>query len=386
MAITLSIASVAFLLLLSLCFSSIGLVRLSRLLSSSRISDLNRQIREVSDGAAGLATKLELATKNIEERLTSATHLIEELRASQGDLAQEIDSSHVKTDEILLKLSKSLTSTEESINNAAKTMEESANTLTENFPKQITELGVLVRQEFAGQVIRNRSWLASPYPKRLKISPPSTAWERIRQGASFLGIRLAGPLSVKVVCEGCEDTTEDDPYVLDGVRVEFDKEAVRFYLSAGIAVGMIVITDRLPPLHFVVRDPDLLVKLRAAVDQIPHMAKEIAKDLSPELIAKITFDRFKSKEGPPLSEGEVDSTARKLRDQLGSNALTAINLGENAHLHIGKLIEEQDSDDLRSRRPYGGLVRVLTKDERAYKWVCDDCWAKHYKPLEQPSS
>lgn len=385
MLITLSIASV-FIFLLVVGLLSVVLVRLKRLCSSSQASDLDKQIRGVSEVAAVLNTKLESAVEKTEERLAGMAQLLGGLQISQANLIQEIASLHGKTDKTFLDLTTSLASAQESTNRAAKAMGESAKGLTEHFPKQIAELGVLVKQEFAKQVNRNRSWLASPYPKKLKVNPPNAAWERIRLGVSFLGIRLAGPLSIHVVCEECEGAGRDEAYVLDRIRVEFDNEALRFYLSAGIAIGMIVIADRLPPLYFVIHDPGLLAKLRAVADQIPHMAKEIGKDLSPELIAKIAFDRFKSKERAPLSESELDKTVGGLRHQLASNTLTAINLGGNAHLHIGKLIEEKDADDLRSRRPYGGLVRVLTKDERAYKWVCDNCWAKHYRTLEEPFS
>ena len=359
--------------------------------ATETLSGLGQRILDLIAGTSSLETRIHATTVDVTQELSSFKQSVEEHGASQTRLLETIAAVSHTNSKLLAATTDQLGNTLHQLDHTATALKTSAQALSETLPDKMSEIETLlsklsnvVQQEFEKQVVRNRSWLASPYPKRLKASSADPTWERIRQGVRLLGVHLKSPLSVQLVCEECGQTSKDDPYTLDGVRIEFEDEAVKFYLHAGIAIGVIVLGDHLPPLDFVIHDHELYAKLAHLLGRV-KLAAELGKHLSPELLAKALFERFKAGDNKAVSEAEIDTKAKNLFESLGDSTLTAINLGGNAHLHLGKLIEHQDMVDLISRRPYGGLVRVLSKDDKIYKWVCDECWARNYVPAEPPS-
>jgi len=243
-----------------------------------------------------------------------------------------------------------------------------------------------INQELEDQIGRNRSWLASPYPRKFRVAERSPSWGFIQHGAAWLGIRMQEPLRLKVLCERCEGQNKGDPpYQIDGVHLDFEEEAVKFYFHAGIAIGVIVIGEHLPPLQFLIHDQKLLDNLHRAVRELPDGAAELGRHLAPDLLARVAFDKFKKANKAPLSGEDFQDAATAMFRDLRTNTLSAISLGGNAHIHVGKLIELDDITHIMTRRPYGGLVRVLTDNRKEYTWICDECWSKNYRAPERPS-
>ncbi len=244
-----------------------------------------------------------------------------------------------------------------------------------------------IRQEFEDQFDRNLSWLASPYPRRFKVIEQSPSWEPILRGAALLGIRMREPLRLKVLCERCEGHISGDaPYRILGAKLEFEEEALKFYLDAGIAIGAIVLEQHLPALHFLVHDQQILEKLDRIAKEMPNGALKLGEHLAPGLLARILFNRSKIARKAPLADRDFRRAATDLFEKLKASPLHITNLGANAHIHIGMMIEGEDRANLETRRPYGGLVRVLSDSRKDYLWICDKCWAERYKIAERPSA
>jgi hypothetical protein len=358
---------------------------------SEKIALVDEHIRLANEQTSNLALHIESIDRRLSDQDEGLKRDLAELRTQQGELLAAVRVLTQNSDN-LSSTTKQLERVLQSIQGTITDLQSASTALRDTIPEKISKvdssvssLRVLVGEGFTKHISRNRSWLASPYPKLLSVTQPDSTWERLRRGMKILGLRLTGPLSVQLVCEECRNQNNDSPYTLDGVKLQFEDEAIRFYLHAGIAVGMLVIAENLPTLTFVISDPHLLSKLQGVLGTV-KMASEVGRELTPELLANIAFQRFRTSHKGKLSEVEIERTEAGLMQKLRGNTLAVINLGGNAHLHLGKLIESQDVRELVERRPYGGMVRVLSKDDVNYKWVCDACWSKDYKPVEAPTA
>jgi hypothetical protein len=358
---------------------------------SAKIASIDENVRLANEKTSNLAQLIQSIDRKLSEQDEGLKRNLEESKTERKEVLAAVRLVAGNAD-TLSATTKQLEGILQSIQGTISNLQSASIALRDTIPEKISKvdssvsnLGVLVDEGFTKQISRNRSWLASPYPKLLSVTQPDSTWERLRRGMKILGLRLTGPLSVKLVCEECRNESNDSPYTLDGVKLQFEDEAIRFYLHAGIAVGMLVSAENLPTLTFVISDPHLLSKLQGVLGTV-KMVSEVGRELTPELLANIAFQRFRTSDKGKLSEIEIERTEAGLMQKLRGNTLAVINLGGNAHLHLGKLIESQDVRELAERRPYGGMVRVLSKDDVSYTWVCDVCWSKDYKPAEAPTA
>jgi len=332
-----------------------------------------KEVLHVLNGDTGLGTisrSLQGVSGVVDKSDAALSRLSEFLKSSMSTLQlerEEISSSLTRSDEVAARL--------------------------ERAAGELTKAAAIYAAEMQGVTFlicsMSRSWLHTPYPKTLRLAIPNGGGV-LRWVADKFGIKLAASFRVHLLCDREHEMKNHYDYTkvayeLPFFELKMDRAALAFYLRTGLMIPVVYAVGHAGVAHAVLlhhTSPPVQHVAKELEDQILRYTSETARDFIAHLSAERATEKLFHFWNKHLKDADIvvyatklDTGMADLQTELREGELTILEGGSSLHLHIGALVQEEDSRRSEDHPPLGGLARVLVTDAHKahYEWLCDDC-------------
>lgn len=379
----------------------IVLARLKKVVIHSGNSQMQSTQSESQDARelSNLVSELQNAHPNNTAILPGIESLKQAIRALDTSIATKASAMAAGIKSLVSedRVTKAKAYLEKKLEEQSKSINEHTTTLERNIGKKIDERS-------SASVKRDRSFLASSYPRLLAIisadlhdgeledETKAEPESKDKDNKESRAICWKARLTVLPLCENKNCPTRSSR--LKAVRAlknnnkfDYTIKDGHLYISSELLAtgGMFVVRLGLAAIPHTAVLQHFLQITGISPELVSYVSSVLPGLFPPKVIEELSNEGAKSvvedfgKDAGNLILQQVIETSRDKRrmpalqqeveTRLVRGRVAILNVGGTAHLELGRLMEREDKD---GHVPFGGLVRILP-DDGEYLWVCDKC-------------